>query len=103
MHALRSTTVLPLIAVLITACETYPGPVGLDRRSPRFLTDLEDQAEFSDWSAPVNLGLPVNTGFAEFQPDLSHDGRTLLFIAGVGRGGLGGFDIWMSTRTVSGH
>src|SRR5207247_670470 len=45
------------------------------------------------WSAPVNLGLPVNTGFAEFQPDLSHDGRTLLFIAGVGRGGLGGFDI----------
>src|SRR5437016_4629365 len=55
------------------------------------------------WSAPVNLGLPVNTGFAEFQPDLSHDGRTLLFIAGVGRGGLGGFDIWMSTRTVNGN
>ena len=54
------------------------------------------------WSAPVNLGPPVNTTFAEFQPDLSHDGRTLLFIAGVGRGGLGGFDIWMSTRTVNG-
>jgi len=55
------------------------------------------------WSAPVNLGLPVNTGFAEFQPDLSHDGRTLLFIAGPLRGGLGGFDIWMSTRTVNGN
>ncbi len=54
------------------------------------------------WSAPVNLGPPVNTTFAEFQPDLSHDGRTLLFIAGVARGGLGGFDIWMSTRTVNG-
>ncbi len=54
------------------------------------------------WSAPVNLGPPVNTGFAEFQPDLSHDSRTLLFIAGVARGGLGGFDIWMSTRTVNG-
>src|SRR3989454_9886273 len=26
------------------------------------------------WSAPVNLGPPVNTQFAEFQPDLSHDG-----------------------------
>ncbi|TMG55856.1 MAG: hypothetical protein E6H89_00265, partial [Chloroflexi bacterium] len=55
------------------------------------------------WSAPVNLGPPVNTQFAEFQPDLSHDGRTLLFIAGVARGGLGGFDIWMSTRTVNGN
>ena len=55
------------------------------------------------WSAPVNLGPPVNTGFAEFQPDLSHDGRTLLFIAGPGRGGLGGFDIWTSTRTPSGR
>src|SRR2546430_9126030 len=55
------------------------------------------------WSAPVNLGPPVNTQFAEFQPDLSHDGRTLLFIAGPLRGGLGGFDIWMSTRTVNGN
>ena len=55
------------------------------------------------WSAPVNLGAPVNTRFAEFQPDLSHDGRTLLFIAGPGRGGLGGFDIWTSTRTPSGR
>src|SRR6266699_391162 len=55
------------------------------------------------WSAPVNLGPPVNTSFAEFQPDLSHDGRTLLFIAGPLRGGLVGFDIWMSTRTVNGN
>jgi WD40 repeat protein len=54
------------------------------------------------WSPPENLGSPVNTGFAEFQPDLSHDGRTLLFIAAAPRGGLGGFDIWMSTRTVNG-
>jgi hypothetical protein len=54
------------------------------------------------WSAPVNVGAPVNTQFAEFHPDLSRDGRTLLFIAGAGRGGLGGFDIWMSTRTVNG-
>ena len=51
------------------------------------------------WEAPVNLGAPVNTTFAEFQPNLSHDGRTLLFIAGAGRGGAGRFDIWMATRT----
>lgn len=51
------------------------------------------------WSAPVNVGPPVNTTFAEFQPNLSFDGRTLLFIAGAGRGGLGRFDIWMATRS----
>lgn len=55
------------------------------------------------WSAPENLGAPVNTSRAEFQPNLSHDGRTLLFIAGGGRGGLGQFDIWMSTRSPSGN
>ena len=55
------------------------------------------------WSAPVNLGPPVNTQFGEFQPDLSFDGRTLLFMVGPARGGLGGFDIWMSTRTVNGN
>jgi hypothetical protein len=54
------------------------------------------------WSPPENLGSPVNTQFAEFQPDLSFDARTLHFIAGAPRGGLGGFDIWMSTRTQGG-
>ncbi len=55
------------------------------------------------WSTPVNLGEPVNSRFAEFHPNLSFDGRTLLFISGAARGGLGGFDIWMTTRTVSGR
>lgn len=54
------------------------------------------------WSEPVNLGSPVNSQFAEFHPNVSFDGRTLVFMSGVARGGLGGFDIWMSTRTVSG-
>ena len=51
------------------------------------------------WSTPVNVGPPISTTFAEFQPNLSFDGRTMLFIAGAGRGGLGRFDIWMSTRS----
>lgn len=55
------------------------------------------------WSAPENLGAPVNSPMAEFQPDLSFDARTLHFIAGALRGGLGGFDIWMSTRTHGGN
>jgi len=54
------------------------------------------------WSPPLNLGRPVNSQFGEFQPDLSFDGRILLFMVGPARGGLGGFDIWMATRTPSG-
>jgi hypothetical protein len=55
------------------------------------------------WSTPVNLGAPVNSQFAEFHPNVSFDGRTLVFISGMARGGFGGFDIWMSTRTPSGQ
>jgi len=52
------------------------------------------------WSAPVNLGAPVNLAGAEFHPNLSWDGRTLLFITpAANRPGLGLFDIWMTTRT----
>lgn len=58
------------------------------------------------WSTPTNLGAPVNTEFGEIGARLSKDGRTLL-ITSARPGGLGGtnfgFDIWMSTRTPSGH
>jgi WD40-like Beta Propeller Repeat len=54
------------------------------------------------WSPPVNLGIPLNTAAGENQPSLSYDGRTLIF-ASTRAGGLGGSDIWMSTRTPSGH
>jgi hypothetical protein len=54
------------------------------------------------WSTPVNLGTPLNTTGVESQPDLSHDGRTLLFTSNR-PGSVGGSqDIWMSTRTPSG-
>jgi WD40 repeat protein len=54
------------------------------------------------WSAPVNLGAPINSIAAEQQPNLTSDGRTLLF-ASSRLGGFGGTDIWMVTRTPSGH
>jgi len=54
------------------------------------------------WSAPVNLGAPLNSAAAEQQPSLSGDGRTLVF-ASSRSGGFGGTDLWMSTRTSSGH
>lgn len=54
------------------------------------------------WSPPENLGAPVNTPFFDQQAGLSHDGRVLVFVSNR-PGGVGGLDIWMSTRTPSGH
>ena len=54
------------------------------------------------WSTPVNLGAPLNTTANDQQPSLSDDGRTLLFTSDR-LGGLGGNDLWISTRTPSGH
>jgi Tol biopolymer transport system component len=53
------------------------------------------------WSPPENLGAPLNTAAGETQPSLSYDGRTLIF-SSTRAGGVGGSDIWMSTRTPSG-
>ena len=48
------------------------------------------------WTAPRNLGLLVNSKSWDSQPSLSADGRTLYFSSQRG-GGLGGYDIYVST------
>jgi len=53
------------------------------------------------WSAPRDLGRPVNSEFPELSATLSQDGRTLFFTAGARRGGLGLQDMWMVTRGPS--
>jgi len=45
------------------------------------------------WSEPVNLGPTINSGKWEVEPEISPDGRSLLFCSGRG-GGHGDFDIW---------
>ncbi|TAH18888.1 MAG: hypothetical protein EAZ08_10375 [Cytophagales bacterium] len=49
------------------------------------------------WSAPINLGETINTPFAEMNPYLHPDGKTLYFCSD-GHYGLGGYDIFMSKR-----
>ena len=50
------------------------------------------------WSAPANLGPIVNSVAGDFQPYIASDRRTLYF--GSARpGGLGGQDIWVTTRS----
>lgn len=54
------------------------------------------------WSAPVLFEGPLNTAFLDQQANLASNGRTLLFTS-LRPGGQGVQDIWMSTRTPSGH
>ena len=58
------------------------------------------------WSAPVNLGANVNTGFGESRPSLSWDAHQLLFgragPMGTGEGGTGMSDIYVTIREKSG-
>ncbi len=64
-------------------------------------TDLfvSTRASTSDpWSAPVSLGPVVNSVADDAQPELSFDGTALYFNSGRA-GGVGGFDLWMTTRT----
>ena len=51
------------------------------------------------WSAPQNLGKPVNSEVDELSPTLSTDGQTLLFRSNR-PGGRGGNDLWMSRRVM---
>jgi len=45
------------------------------------------------WSEPVNLGPTINSDKWEVEPEISPDGRSLLFTSNRD-GGHGGFDIW---------
>jgi outer membrane protein OmpA-like peptidoglycan-associated protein/tetratricopeptide (TPR) repeat protein len=53
------------------------------------------------WTAPKNMGRPINTRYSEKQPSLSSDGRVLYFTSNR-PGGLGNYDLWMSTRNEDG-
>lgn len=75
------------------AAGSRPGSVGL---ADLWVSTRSNASE--PWSAPRNLGRPVNHAGADLAPDLSADGRTLIFSAQVSRGGLGLRDLWMSTR-----
>lgn len=49
------------------------------------------------WSEPLNLGPVINSAQSDFAPFLAGDGKTLFFVS-YGHNGLGGCDIFKSTR-----
>lgn len=66
------------------------------------LISAQDPQEFSEWSAPVNLGPPVNTTFAEIAPFISRKGLSLYHVRiTAAAGGFGGEDIWVSERATT--
>jgi WD40 repeat protein len=52
---------------------------------------------FGDWSAPVNVGAPINTIYNDTYAFLSRDELTMYFTSDR-PGGLGGNDLWFATR-----
>jgi hypothetical protein len=56
------------------------------------------ESTLAPWSTPVSLGATINTAFAEQNPYLSSDNKTLFFISDR-PGGSGGLDLYMTTRT----
>jgi Tol biopolymer transport system component len=58
------------------------------------------RASVSDpWGPPVNLGATVNTSSYDWMPSISADDLTLYFMSGRA-GGLGGDDLWFTSRAT---
>jgi len=76
----------------LVACEPETGPVGSKLQAMSFAN--------SEWSAPVNLGEPVNSTGDEFGATLSPDGLSIYVSSNRTDlpGGQGGNDIWVSHR-----
>jgi hypothetical protein len=52
----------------------------------------------ASWGTPMNVGAPINSSNLDMSPTISGDGLTLVFTSNNRAGGMGSWDIWMSTR-----
>ena len=88
-----------VLAVGLANCRTDSTGVSIQAS----LHDARDLPGFFDWSAPVNLGPPVNTSSGEFGSFISKDGLSLYFTCdGRCSGTVGDFDIFVSQRATPG-
>jgi hypothetical protein len=64
------------------------------------ITSPVSAQQFGPWSAPVNLGPPVNTILPEYQPFITRDGLSLYFslLEGVGVPQTTPQDMWVAKR-----
>lgn len=75
--------------MIFTACERPEGVGSCDL----YISFLKN----GKWTKPANMGEPVNSRFYESNATISFDGKTIYFTTNR-PGGLGGLDLWMSTR-----
>jgi len=54
-----------------------------------------------DWGIPVNLGTKINTPYNEDNPFITAD-ESLLFFSSEGHNSMGGYDIYKSSKIISG-
>jgi hypothetical protein len=87
------TQSLFFLALTVASCRAEPTGAFI-QASARM---ADDSKRFSDWSAPINLGPPVSTVFAEGGTGISKDGLSF-YISSTRPGGCGNFDIWVSSR-----
>ncbi len=62
---------------------------------------LTRETKDAAWSAPVNVGRPVNFSGGDISPNISADGLSLYLACGVSRGGPGWYDLWFATRATT--
>ena len=55
----------------------------------------------TEWTTPVNLGLPINTASNEMQIGIAPNGKSL-YVASNRAGGVGDQDIWVSSKQPDG-
>ncbi len=63
---------------------------------------MSSQDLYGKWSVPVNLGRTINTPGDEMSPFIHHDNQTLYFASDYHMG-MGGFDLFISSRDSSGN
>lgn len=80
--------------LFFAACEEYDG-YGRGRQGYGSCDLFITRKVNNQWTAPQNVGAPVNSSAWESQPSFSSDGKTLYFVSNR-RGGYGDSDIWMS-------
>ncbi len=72
----------------------YFSSYGIDGKAGKDIYKVTKNKK-GEWSEPVNLGAPVNTGSDEDYPFISQDGKTLYF-SSKGHNSIGGYDVFKS-------